>query len=77
MARASDYGAFMEKLLLQPISSPHPHGLPLNSLTFAIKDINIFWESYGREPLLLVKLSWTNWHTGSSFRIILVFALLN
>ncbi|KAG6702087.1 hypothetical protein I3842_07G016800 [Carya illinoinensis] len=37
MARDSDYGAFMEKFLLQPSSSPHE--LPLNSLTFAIKDI--------------------------------------
>ncbi|KAB1202221.1 Amidase 1 [Morella rubra] len=37
MARGSDYGAFMEKFLLQPSSSPHV--LPLNSLTFAVKDI--------------------------------------
>ncbi|KAJ7973378.1 Amidase 1 [Quillaja saponaria] len=37
MARDSDYGAFMERFLLQPSSSPH--GLPLNTLTFAVKDI--------------------------------------
>ncbi|XP_024027623.1 amidase 1 isoform X1 [Morus notabilis] len=32
-----DYGAFMEKFLLQP--HPSDHQLPLNSLTFAVKDI--------------------------------------
>ncbi|GAV63177.1 Amidase domain-containing protein [Cephalotus follicularis] len=37
MAKDSDYGAFMEKFLLQPSSSPHQ--LPLNALTFAVKDI--------------------------------------
>ncbi|KAL7003050.1 Amidase 1, partial [Sarracenia purpurea var. burkii] len=37
MARESDYGAFMEKFILQPSSSPHE--LPLKGLTFAIKDI--------------------------------------
>ncbi|XP_061338008.1 amidase 1-like [Gastrolobium bilobum] len=36
METASDYGAFMDKFILPPSSSP---GLPLNSLTFAIKDI--------------------------------------
>ncbi|XP_065615942.1 amidase 1 isoform X2 [Quercus suber] len=37
MARDSDYGAFMEKFLLQP--SPSLHQLPLHGLTFAFKDI--------------------------------------
>ncbi|XP_065627541.1 amidase 1 isoform X1 [Quercus suber] len=37
MAKDSDYGAFMEKFVLQP--SPSAHELPLNSLTFAVKDI--------------------------------------
>ncbi|KAL4637078.1 hypothetical protein ACB092_03G054900 [Castanea dentata] len=36
-ARDSDYGAFMEKFLLQP--SPSLHQLPLHGLTFAFKDI--------------------------------------
>ncbi|KAH7543088.1 amidase 1 [Ziziphus jujuba] len=35
--RDSDYGAFMEKFVLQPSSSQHQ--LPLNALTFAVKDI--------------------------------------
>jgi hypothetical protein len=37
MARDSDYGAFMEKFLLQP--SPSADVLPLNALTFAVKDM--------------------------------------
>ncbi|XP_059652488.1 amidase 1-like [Cornus florida] len=37
MAMDSDYGAFMEKLILQPSSSSQE--LPLNGLTFAVKDI--------------------------------------
>ncbi|KAJ0080381.1 hypothetical protein Patl1_22676 [Pistacia atlantica] len=37
MARDTDYGAFVEKFILQPVPSPHP--LPLSGLTFAIKDI--------------------------------------
>ncbi|KAL5566108.1 hypothetical protein UlMin_029272 [Ulmus minor] len=37
MAQDPDYGAFMEKFLLQPPSNQHE--LPFNSLTFAIKDI--------------------------------------
>ncbi|KAL5850798.1 hypothetical protein ACOSQ4_008811 [Xanthoceras sorbifolium] len=37
MARDPDYGAFMEKFVLQPDSSAHQ--LPLNGLTFAVKDI--------------------------------------
>ncbi|RVX18853.1 Amidase 1 [Vitis vinifera] len=37
MAKASDYGAFMERFILQPSSSSHE--LPLNGLTFAVKDI--------------------------------------
>ncbi|XP_059652497.1 amidase 1-like isoform X2 [Cornus florida] len=37
MARDSDYGAFMEKFILQPSTSSQE--LPLNGLTFAIKDI--------------------------------------
>ncbi|KAK1549164.1 hypothetical protein Q3G72_011008 [Acer saccharum] len=37
MARDPDYGAFMEKFVLQPESSPHK--LPLKGLTFAVKDI--------------------------------------
>ncbi|KAB1202220.1 Amidase 1 [Morella rubra] len=37
MAKDSDYGAFMEKFVLQPSSSAHE--LPLNSLTFAVKDV--------------------------------------
>ncbi|KAH9689033.1 Amidase 1 [Citrus sinensis] len=36
-SRDSDYGAFMEKFVLQPSSSAHQ--LPLSGLTFAIKDI--------------------------------------
>ncbi|XP_027364875.1 amidase 1 isoform X2 [Abrus precatorius] len=36
MEKPSDYGAFMEKFVLQQSSSP---ALPLNSLTFAVKDI--------------------------------------
>ncbi|CAL0316576.1 unnamed protein product [Lupinus luteus] len=38
METSSDYGAYVEKFLLQPISSPHVV-LPLSSLTFAVKDI--------------------------------------
>ncbi|XP_031283292.1 amidase 1-like [Pistacia vera] len=37
MARDTDYGAFVEKFILQPVPSPHP--LPLSGLTFEIKDI--------------------------------------
>ncbi|XP_059652493.1 amidase 1-like isoform X1 [Cornus florida] len=37
MARDSDYGAFMENFILQPSTSSQE--LPLNGLTFAIKDI--------------------------------------
>jgi amidase len=37
MARDSDYGAFMEKFLLQPSSSADV--FPLNALTFAVKDM--------------------------------------
>ncbi|TXG65549.1 hypothetical protein EZV62_006824 [Acer yangbiense] len=37
MARDPDYGAFMEKFVLQPEFSPHK--LPLKDLTFAVKDI--------------------------------------
>ncbi|KAK4595944.1 hypothetical protein RGQ29_014152 [Quercus rubra] len=37
MAKDTDYGAFMEKFVLQQSSSPRE--LPLNSLTFAVKDI--------------------------------------
>ncbi|XAR49106.1 Amidase [Bertholletia excelsa] len=37
MALESDYGAFMEKFVLQPSCSSHE--LPLKGLTFAIKDI--------------------------------------
>ncbi|CAK9139360.1 unnamed protein product [Ilex paraguariensis] len=37
MARDSDYGAFMEKFILQPSSSSQE--LPLSGLTFAVKDI--------------------------------------
>ncbi|CAK9139122.1 unnamed protein product [Ilex paraguariensis] len=37
MARDSDYGAFMEKFVLQPSSSSQE--LPLSGLTFAVKDI--------------------------------------
>ncbi|KAJ0078935.1 hypothetical protein Patl1_22686 [Pistacia atlantica] len=37
MARDTDYGAFVEKFILQPV--PSPHQLPLSGLTFAIKDI--------------------------------------
>ncbi|ONI04550.1 hypothetical protein PRUPE_6G327700 [Prunus persica] len=37
MAIGSNYGAFMEKFVLQPHSSSHD--LPLSGLTFAIKDI--------------------------------------
>ena len=39
MAIDSDYGAFMEKFVLQP--SPSAHELPLNSLTFAVKDMSV------------------------------------
>ena len=37
MTRDSDYGAFMEKFLIQP--SPSHHELPLNALTFSVKDM--------------------------------------
>ncbi|XP_004495736.1 amidase 1 [Cicer arietinum] len=37
METASDYGAFIEKFILPPTSSSPDH--PLNSLTFAVKDI--------------------------------------
>ncbi|GMY20040.1 amidase 1-like [Fagus crenata] len=37
MARESDDGAFLDKFLLQP--TPSTHQLPLNALTFAVKDI--------------------------------------
>ncbi|KAK3200296.1 hypothetical protein Dsin_023711 [Dipteronia sinensis] len=37
MAGDPDYGAFIEKFVLQPESSPHK--LPLKDLTFAVKDI--------------------------------------
>ncbi|KAK7837392.1 amidase 1 [Quercus suber] len=37
MAKDSDYGAFMEKFVLQP--SPSAHELPLSGLTFAVKDL--------------------------------------
>lgn len=38
MAGESDYGAFMEKFVIQPSSSPDQE-LPLKGLTFAVKDI--------------------------------------
>ena len=48
MAKDTDYGAFMEKFVLQQSSSPRE--LPLNSLTFAVKDmsvlITLFAQSY-------------------------------
>ncbi|XVE89703.1 hypothetical protein DITRI_Ditri20bG0017100 [Diplodiscus trichospermus] len=37
MAKTFEFGAFMEKFILQPISSPQQ--LPLSGLTFAVKDI--------------------------------------
>ena len=37
--RDSDYGPFMEKFVLQP--SPSAHELPLNALTFAVKDMSV------------------------------------
>ena len=39
MAKDSDYGAFMEKFVLQP--SPSDHELPLSGLTFAVKDLSV------------------------------------
>ncbi|RYR39129.1 hypothetical protein Ahy_A09g044579 isoform B [Arachis hypogaea] len=40
METSSNYGAFMERFLLPPSSSPPGHApLPLTSLTFAVKDI--------------------------------------
>ncbi|MED6207503.1 Amidase 1 [Stylosanthes scabra] len=39
METSSDYGAFMERFLLPPTSSPPQPLLPLSSLTFAVKDI--------------------------------------
>ncbi|KAG5549236.1 hypothetical protein RHGRI_014557 [Rhododendron griersonianum] len=39
MAGESDYGAFMEKFILQPSSSSPDQELPLKGLTFAVKDI--------------------------------------
>lgn len=40
MATDLDYGAFIEKFILEPPpATSSPHGLPLNSLTFAVKDI--------------------------------------
>ncbi|KAF2307196.1 hypothetical protein GH714_025388 [Hevea brasiliensis] len=41
MERSSDYGAFMEKFVLKPSSSSHE--LPLNGLTFAVKDSFTLW----------------------------------
>ncbi|KAJ1389290.1 Amidase signature domain [Sesbania bispinosa] len=37
METTSDYGAFMKRFILPPVSSPP--GLPLSSLTFAVKDM--------------------------------------
>jgi len=39
---SDDYGAFMEKFTLPPNSAPD---VPLNSLTFAIKDMYVFFLS--------------------------------
>ncbi|KAI3794580.1 hypothetical protein L1987_37212 [Smallanthus sonchifolius] len=39
MTGSTDYGAFMEKFILQPVPSSAPAELPLNRLTFAVKDI--------------------------------------
>ncbi|KAI3518903.1 hypothetical protein L1887_07790 [Cichorium endivia] len=39
MAQKSDYGAFMEKFILPPLPTTSPAQLPLNRLTFAVKDI--------------------------------------
>ncbi|CAL0320982.1 unnamed protein product [Lupinus luteus] len=39
METSSDYGAYVEKFLLSPPTSPPHAALPLNSLTFAVKDI--------------------------------------
>ncbi|KAL4578070.1 hypothetical protein LXL04_014185 [Taraxacum kok-saghyz] len=39
MAMNSDYGAFMEKFILSPLPTTSPAQLPLNGLTFAVKDI--------------------------------------
>ncbi|CAH1436808.1 unnamed protein product [Lactuca virosa] len=39
MAVSSDYGAFMEKFILPPLPTTSPAQLPLNRLTFAVKDI--------------------------------------
>ncbi|XP_024983274.1 amidase 1 [Cynara cardunculus var. scolymus] len=39
IARDLDYGAFMEKFILPPSPASSPEQLPLNRLTFAVKDI--------------------------------------
>ncbi|KAI7729499.1 hypothetical protein M8C21_024499 [Ambrosia artemisiifolia] len=39
MTGTTDYGAFMEKFILRPVPSSSPAQLPLNRLTFAVKDI--------------------------------------
>lgn len=35
----ADYGAFIEKFILPPTPTSSPSQLPLNGLTFAVKDM--------------------------------------
>uniref|UniRef100_A0A2P2MRQ7 Uncharacterized protein n=1 Tax=Rhizophora mucronata TaxID=61149 RepID=A0A2P2MRQ7_RHIMU len=56
MARDADYGAFTEKFVLKPSSSGQE--LPLNGLTFAVKDMSVsqftfflqFWFQFCQNP---------------------------
>ncbi|KAJ9131481.1 hypothetical protein P3X46_035137 [Hevea brasiliensis] len=69
MARSSDYGAFMEKFVLKPSSS---HELPLNGLTFAVKDIfdvNGFVTGFGNPD-------WARTHSAATSTSPAVLAIL-
>ena len=60
MAKDSDYGAFMEKFVLQP--SPSDHELPLSGLTFAVKDLSVLIYTLS----LLLVFSYTIYHAALS-----------
>ena len=60
MAKDSDYGAFMEKFVLQP--SPSAHELPLSGLTFAVKDLSVLIHTLS----LLLVFSYTIYHSSLS-----------
>ncbi|KAF2298319.1 hypothetical protein GH714_022110 [Hevea brasiliensis] len=70
MERSSDYGAFMEKFVLKPSSSSHE--LPLNGLTFAVKDIfdvNGFVTGFGNPD-------WARTHSAATSTAPAVLAIL-